>query len=204
MPEKNELVAYAMDFASYLISKVENINRIILYGSVARGDFDEKSDVDIFIDSNEKLQNKKEQILKDYYKTKKFNEWKLKGINNAIAIIVGRLDGREWKELKRAMMNTGIIIYGKYKEKAEKVNQYALFSFENIKPDKRRVLVFRKLFGFNMKGKKYWGLAEKVRAIRIGKGSILVPIEHAQKVIDFFRNEKVKVKVYDLWSDEKI
>ena len=33
MAEKNELIAYAMDFASYLISKIKGIDRIILHGS---------------------------------------------------------------------------------------------------------------------------------------------------------------------------
>ena len=57
--ERNELIAYAMDFASYLESKIEGINRIILHGSVSREDFDEESDIDIFIDTKEKnLKNK--------------------------------------------------------------------------------------------------------------------------------------------------
>lgn len=202
--EKNKLIAYAMDFASYLIGKVEGIDRIILHGSVSRGDFEEKSDVDLFIDADIKLDRKIKGILEDYYKTQKFKEWKLKGVNNSISLIVGELDGNEWKELKRAIMNTGIVLYGKYKDKAEKTAQYVLFSFENIKPDKKRVLVFRKLFGFKVKDKVYLGLANKVNAVKIGKGAILVPIEYSQKVIDFFKNEKVKVKVYDLWSDSKI
>lgn len=201
--EQNKMLAYAMDFASYLVSKTMDINRIILHGSVARGDFDEKSDVDIFVDSN-KNEKKIQQILNDYYKTKKFNEWKLKGINNPISVLIGKLDEKEWKELKRAIINTGIMLYGKYKEKAEKTNQYVLFSFGSIKPDKKRVLVYRKLFGFNIRGKRYVGLADKVNAVKIGKGAILVPIEYSQKIIDFFKNERVKIKLYDLWSDEKI
>ena len=46
MPQKNELIAYSLDFASYLISKIKGIDRIILHGSIAKGDFDEESDVD--------------------------------------------------------------------------------------------------------------------------------------------------------------
>jgi len=41
MPQKNEIIAYALDFVSYLILKIENINRVILHGSAARGDFEE-------------------------------------------------------------------------------------------------------------------------------------------------------------------
>src|SRR3989344_7039387 len=111
MKSRNELVAYAMDFASYLILKVDNINRIILHGSIARDDFDEASDIDIFIDTNKKNEKRIKSILEDYYKTNKFKEWKLKGIDNSFSIITGNLDSNEWKNLKRAIMNTGIILY---------------------------------------------------------------------------------------------
>src|SRR3989344_7366564 len=92
MPSKNELISYAMDSASYLIGKFDKIDRIILHGSIARGDFDEESDIDLFIDSNEKNVKKINKILEDYYKTNKFKEWKLKGIENPISIITGKLD----------------------------------------------------------------------------------------------------------------
>ncbi len=48
-----ELIAYAMDFCSFLLkSEMANeIKKIILFGSVARGDFDSESDIDIFIDT---------------------------------------------------------------------------------------------------------------------------------------------------------
>jgi len=49
---KSKLIAYAMDFASFLIQKIkniDNINNIILFGSVAREEADKTSDIDIFI-----------------------------------------------------------------------------------------------------------------------------------------------------------
>ena len=205
MAQKNELIAYAMDCASYLISKIEDINKIILHGSISRGDFDEDSDIDLFIDTNNKnAKNKIEKILENYYKTNKFKEWELKSIKNPFSLLVGKLDSEEWKSLKRAIMNIGIILYGKYKSNAEKINQYALFSFENIKPDKKRISIFRKLFGFKMKNKKYAGLVEKINAIKIGKGTLLVPIEHVNELKKYFQDKKVVVKLYDFWTDYKI
>lgn len=205
MMQRNDLISYAMDCASYLISKIEGIDRIILHGSVARGDFDEESDVDIFVDTqNKSLKNIIKRILENYYKTNKFKEWELKSIKNSISIIVGKLDTEEWKDLKRAIMNTGIILYGKYKASAEKIYHYTLFSFENIKPDKKRVSLFRKLFGFKVGKKEYKGLLDKINALRIGKGTILVPIEHTNELKRYFQEEKVTVKLYDFWSDSKI
>ncbi len=205
MQEKNELISYAMDFASYLVFKIKEINRIILHGSIVRGDYDEKSDVDLFVDTSAlKLEKKISRTLEDYYKTKKFKEWKLKGVVNKISIIAGSLDSTEWKDLKRAIMNTGIILYGKYKSDMEKINQYTLFSFENIKPDKKRIAVFRRLFGFKAGKKEYKGLVDKIDAVRIGKGCILVSVDHVNELKRFFQDKNIKVRLYDFWSDVKI
>jgi len=204
MAKRNELTAYAIDFVSYLISKEPEINRIILHGSAARGDFDEESDVDIFVDFlkyDKKTEKRINNIAEDYYKTKKFKEWELKGIKNTISLIVGSLDSQEWKDLKRSIINTGIILYGKYKGEAEKIKQYTLFSFENIKPDKKRVVVFRKLFGFKLKNKTYPGIIEKYKGISVGKGAVLVPIESVNELKRYFQEKKISVKMYDLWSD---
>ena len=204
MTKRNELIAYALDFTAYLISKIKEIDRVLLHGSVARGDFDEESDVDLFIDAKPNLGNKVNKIVDNYYKTKKFREWELKGVENTISVIVGKLDSKEWKDLKRSIINTGIILYGKYKAEPEKVNQYTLFSFEGIKPDKKRVLIFRKLFGFKVGKKKYPGFIEKINGIKIGKGSVLLPIEHTNELKRYFQSKRVAVKLYDLWSDSKL
>lgn len=203
MPQKNELTAYALDFASYLIPKIEKIDRIILHGSIAKGNFDEESDVDLFIDTKEK-EGKINKIADNYYKTKKFKEWELKGISNKISIIVGELDSKEWQELKRSIINTGIILYGKYKSEVEKINQYDLFSFENIKPDKKRIAIFRKLYGFKIGKKQYPGITNKINAIKVGKGCLLVPAEHVNELQRYFQEKKVAVKIYDIWSDTKL
>lgn len=205
MERKNELIAYAMDFASYSVFKVDGINRIILHGSIAKGDFNKNSDIDLFFDVDDKKLEKKIKItLESYYKTSKFKEWKLKGIENPFSIIIGSLDKDEWKDLKRAIMNTGIVLYGKYKSEAEKIFQYVLFSFENIKPEKNRVAVYRKLFGFGAGKSKYPGLVEKLEGLRIGKGVFAIPVENIDKLKDYLKQKKISAKVYDIWSDVKI
>src|SRR3989338_1449571 len=120
-----ESIAYAMDFVSYIVSKIAKIDRIILHGSIARGDFDDKSDVDLFIDTREK--NTENQIKKtedDYLKTDTYNRWSLKGYTYPFSLIVGRLDSSEWRNLRRAIANTGIVLYGKYMTSTEKTHQY--------------------------------------------------------------------------------
>jgi len=201
--DNNNHIAYTMDFASYLVSKIAKIDRIILHGSMARGDFNDKSDVDLFIDTREK--NSEKQIKKaeeNYLKTDKYKRWSLKGYSYPFSLIVGRLDSSEWKDLKRAIANTGIILYGKYIASTEKTHQYVLISFEGIKPESKRISVYRKLFGFTQEKKQYVGLASKARALKIGKGALLVPLPYAKEVMNYFYEKKAAIKVYDVWSDE--
>jgi len=205
MSERNKLVSYAMDFASYLFHKVDGINRIILHGSVARGDYDNKSDIDLFVDIDDMKKEKKVlEVIQDYYKTKKFSEWKMKGISNQISVISGKIDSAEWKSLKRAIISTGIVLYGKYKAETEKIYSYVLFSFENIKPERKRVSIFRKLFGFKFKKQKYSGLVEKMHGIKIGKGSVVVPTERANELKNYLKERGISPKVYDFWTDTRI
>lgn len=203
--EKHEIISYAMDFASYLVSRVGGINRIILYGSAARGDFDEESDIDIFLDvSDARVKNRIKNMTENYYATSKFREWKLKGIENNFSVIAGNLESNEWRDLKRAIMNTGIVLYGKYKAEAEKIFQYVIFSIENIKPEKKRVAVYRKLFGFQSGNIKYPGLIEKVQGKKIGKGVIIVPSDKNDELREYLKKKGISTRIYDVWSDDQL
>jgi len=57
----------------------------------------------------------------------------LKGIKNTFSLIVGSLDNEEWKDLKRSIINTGIILYGQYfSASINKNKKYALISWDKI------------------------------------------------------------------------
>ena len=203
MASQNELISYALDFAAYIISQTAGINRIILFGSVARGDFDQESDIDLFIDTkNKKLEIKMPQIIDSYTHTVKAKSWRLKGVTNDFSCKVGELDSKLWTDLKRAMLTHGIVLYGAYQERAEKVFQYSLFLFDKIKPESKRVSLHRTLFGFRTGSKKYSGLMSKYQFMKIGKGSILVSRQHTLQLKQLFKEKKVSVKIYEIWSDD--
>ena len=104
-----KLIGYVMDFASFLIQNlksIDGINSIILFGSVARGDENKDSDIDIFIDTLDKgnlekeIKKLKEKFLNSViYK----NYWKLLGIENEINVIIGEIN--KWK-LKDSMLGS--------------------------------------------------------------------------------------------------
>ena len=44
------MIAYALDFTSFLLENGAEPRRVMLFGSVVAGTFDRESDVDLFID----------------------------------------------------------------------------------------------------------------------------------------------------------
>ena len=100
--KNHNLKSYSSTFVAYLISnltyELEEINAIILYGSVAKGEATSKSDVDIFVDTkSKKVETKIKKIVKDFYATREAAIFKVKGIDNELSVKVGEL--KKWKEI---------------------------------------------------------------------------------------------------------
>lgn len=193
------LLAYAADFVSFLTERIDisNIKRIILFGSVARDEASSESDIDLFIDiiGNKKsietrIKKTKEEFLKS---TRHQNYWLLKDIKNKIKPITGKLE--EWKELKNSIISNGITLYGKFEEMPSRAVHKTLLSWENIKPESKRVLLSKRLFGYKKNKKSYKGLIQKYGAERIGKGLIAVPFANAKIFLKLFRDMKIAVKI---------
>lgn len=193
------LLAYAIDFSAFLTERIdmESIKRIILFGSAARGEASKDSDVDLFIDITRDKNNIKKNIKKikeQFIKSKIYqNYWLLKNVKNEIKPIIGKLE--EWGELKNSIISNGIVLYGKFEEIPEKGLHKTLLFWENIKPESKRVLLSKRLFGYKKEKKQYEGLVKKYNAERLGKGMILVLSESANIFLKLFRKMKIKVKI---------
>lgn len=191
---KNRLLAYGVDFVSFLLEKVnvEDIKRVVLFGSVARDEASGKSDIDIFVDVAMPIDIKK--IKEEFLKSKKYKDyWLLKGVKNELNIIAGKLD--EWKDLKNSIISNGIVLYGKFESVPKKGVHKAFFSWENIKPEANRVLLSKRLFGYKKGKKAYEGLLDKHKGERIGKGIISVPLTSSNVFLKLFRKMKISVKI---------
>lgn len=197
---KNELLlAYAVDFTSFLLERInlDNIKRIILFGSVARGEASDESDIDLFIDVNtdEKgIQKEIYRIISEFVSSVKFGKyWILKDVKNQIKPVIGKLD--DWKELKNSIISNGIILYGRFEEVPEKAIHKTLLSWENVKPESKRVLLSKRLFGYRKGKKSYDGLIKKYNGERIGKGILAVPSYNEKIFLKLFKDMKIKIKI---------
>lgn len=201
--KSNKVLAYAIDFVSFsiqnlIVEDIENINCIVLFGSVARGDHSPDSDVDLFIeysgDSNSFYERVRKITEKFYASSKVKKYWRLLGIDHDFSFKIGTLD--DYDGLVPAFNTDGILLYGKFKPQVSNGKYCTLFTWENIPYAGKRTVIHRKIFGYQTKNKKYPGLIDEFNGKRIGKGSVIFPTEHHHHILDFFREQKVVVKIY--------
>ena len=172
---KNKYLPYTIHFVSFMLEYLEtdNIKNIILFGSAARNEATKQSDIDIFIDINAKEKEysiEVKKIIEKFYESKFYqNYWKIKGLDNSFNVIIGNIN--KW-ELKDNIISTGITLYTKFKSIPDNQKHSLLIYFENIKPETKRVLLYKNLYGYNTKGKHYTGLIEKYNGIKINNTNL--------------------------------
>lgn len=195
-----KLIAYALDFTSFLLQKTkagEQINNIILFGSVARGESGNDSDIDIFVDiagEEKKITNDLNKCLDDFMKSAKYaNYWRMLNIKNEIRLTIGELN--KWEELQPSILSDGILLYGKFKAGIEKGVHKVIFVWENVKPNSKRVLFNKQMFGYKQGKKFYNGLIQKYHGERLGKGIIIAPLGSSNIFHQIFKRYKIPVKI---------
>jgi len=207
--KRNELIAYSMDFISFLMkdNKISNdINRVILFGSVARGDFEPESDIDLFIETNfdEKIIYNR---LNLFYDSPIGKTNRLKGLENEFSIIVG--DTSDFKGLQESMEDSGIQLYGIYEKSKKNIFHYTLFKISlERKKTATQVKLWRKIYGYRQKvGKKTYeskGLINYYNAVKIANGVFIIPFKHRQKMLEFLNTNKIIYFMYDIYSNDFI
>lgn len=194
--------AYASYFSSYLLDNLkekESIEKIILFGSVARNEAAKESDVDIFIEvkkESKKIKNKIEKILENFYKSRESLLFKSKGIDNKINLIIGKLD--KWRDLEKSIESTGIVLYGKYVSSNISGKKHLVIFWDKI--EKNRGAFLNKIYGVKIKGKRYPGLIEKLGGKKLGKSSIMVPIENKDEVLKSIKIYRVHAKIIEVYA----
>lgn len=198
------LKQYAQYFVAFLLNnlnKPENITRIILYGSVARGEATNKSDIDIFLELKKRTKRIEEDIRNaenKFYLSREASLFKVKSISNKFSIKMGDL--REWKDLYTSIASTGIVLYGPYeaRELPSGVKHSIIYYWDSI--GKNRGAFLNKLYGVKIKNKSYPGILAKFGGQRMGKSCIIIPIEHRSEVEKLIKAHKVSAKVHEVFT----
>jgi len=193
--------AYASYFVSFLLSNfrdIGNIEKIILFGSVARNEAAKDSDIDLFMEikkESKRFSDKLQKITEEFYKSREALIFKTKGIDNKINIIAGKIDN--WKELKESIESNGILLYGKYVSSNVKGTKYSIIFWDSIKLNRGAFL--NKIYGFKANNKHYSGLIEKFNGKKLGKSSFMIPIEHTDDILKLIKHYKVNAKIIEVY-----
>ena len=197
------LKAYASYFASYIITNlknIDNVERIVLYGSVAKDEATRQSDIDIFFEVKKKTKRFEQEVKeleKKFYESREAALFKSKGIENKLSIKLGKL--KEWKELYIGIASTGIIFYGPYeaKELPSGVSHFIIVFWHKI--GKNRGSFLNKLYGFKIKDKHYFGLISKFEGTKIGKSCVMFPVQYRKHIFKLLAEHKVEAKTIEVF-----
>jgi predicted nucleotidyltransferase len=208
---KNQLMTYVYDFIKIMFEERELTNcikKIILFGSIARGNFDKESDIDIFIDIKNKKDtktiNKRLKDILNQFEIEAKDTWELRGIKLPIKCIVGSLEDKTWEELKKELSANGIILYGKYEFMSKKTRHYALIKYSLAKLSRKdKMKVIRKLFGYETKkGSKVYkqkGLLEDLNGKKLSKNLIAIPMENSLQFQEILNSFKITPRIIESW-----
>ena len=99
--KQETLIGMVYDFMSLLVSRIPlgRIRGVYLFGSVARGDFDESSDIDVFVDTSYQIEKDVQDALKSFGTTQRV-KWHPKQVKQDIKVVCGNLTSETWKELR--------------------------------------------------------------------------------------------------------
>lgn len=198
------LKEYSIYFTAYLFNNLkgkENIERIILFGSVARGESTKDSDIDLFVEVKKKTKKIEEEIKKiegGFYHSREASLFRLKKIDNKFNIKIGKL--REWKDLEGSIASTGIVLYGPYetKELPSGVKHFVIIFWSKI--GKNRGAFLNKLYGFKSKNKSYEGLISKFSGKKLGKSCLMMPVQYKKDILKLLKQYEVEAKIMEVFS----
>lgn len=198
------------------VSSVKNLTSITLFGSVARGGADRRSDIDLLFVFDVKHDPEKGKEDKDIRKIISEIEKELLPMMDEreelrIQPTLARMDKIIETELYKKISREGKLVWGvPFTVKAQELNldPYVIFSYslEKLKQDEKG-RVNRALSGRKTerayRGKKYIseqkGLIAEYSGTKLGHGVVLVPEKNTKPFKELFRRFDVDYKEYNIW-----
>jgi len=190
-----------------LVSDLEEVNSIILFGSVAKGGARTDSDIDFLVMASNMKPEKRIIKLANEISDKS---------NKTFQVIVKtkKLEGLD-PSMIEGIGTDGILLYGvpiKVKQKDLELEPYilAVYSLADL-PQSEKMKFKRSIFGsesvFRGTKKSYKtvqeGLLKMCNGAKLGRGSIIFPSKH-KEIIEQLGYFKVKFKTVTVYANEHI
>ena len=181
------------------LSKIEDVKAVILYGSLARGQFTSRSDIDLFIlTTNDKTQKEVQD------KVIKLESEIGRNIQPTIRTIV-ELQKTDTGLLQN-IFQEGKILY--LKEPSDipsaillQQKPYLIYSFQiSSLPQKDKARFNRQLYEQTRKEYKYKGLLQEIGGQKLSAGCVMIPHMQKETIEKFFKKFKVKFEQLKVWK----
>lgn len=191
------------------VSRIKAVQSVILFGSVARGEADKRSDLDVLVvfDSAKPLSKIKEKTEVGEVALDMEREF-----DTGIQVV---FTNRNFEKLDRSfvedVIKEGMIIYGTVPEvdvNRLKLEPYSLIYFSLSKLSRADKMKLRRiLYGHETKkeykGKIYKsklvGLVDQLGGTRTGIASVLVPFKKSKTVMDVLKKFGTEHSKIDVW-----
>ena len=190
-------VKYILKKIANELSEINEIKAVILYGSLARGEFTSRSDIDLFIiTSKEKkdkiegkiieLENQLQRSIQPTIRT----ETQLKRTDSGL--------------IQNIFQEGKVLFLREYFDFPVSVllekRPFAIYKFDisNLKQN-RKTQFNRELYGYKDKKYVYEGLIHKVSGSKLSSGCIIVSFDHKEKVKGFFKKHRIVFEEVSVW-----
>lgn len=181
------------------LSKIEEIKIIFLYGSMARGEYTSRSDIDLLILTSDN--SKQEEIQNTIIELESKTGCTVQPIIRTIDKLHDTDSG-----LLQNIFNEGKILYLKEPEEIPsalllKQKPYIIYSFKisNLSQNEK-VRFNRELYKQVRKNYEYKGLLNKLGGKKISSGCIIVPQKNKDIIDKFLNKFSVKFKQLKVWK----
>ncbi|MBU4601767.1 nucleotidyltransferase domain-containing protein [bacterium] len=181
------------------LSKIADVKAVILYGSLARGEFTSRSDVDLLILTTE---DKTQKEIHD--KVIELESEIGRNIQPTIRTIA-ELQKTDTGLLQN-IFQEGKILY--LREPSDipsaillQQKPYLIYSFQiSSLLQKEKARFNRQLYEQTRKEYKYKGLLQEIGGQKLSAGCVMIPYEQKEKIEKFFKKFKVKFEQLKVWK----
>jgi len=176
------------------ITSVEGVVAVILFGSRARGDYDEYSDYDILVvfQSDEVMWRNRRKLYE--------NVGKLGLFTQVLTRSIKELAEKTEPTFLQNVLQQGTLLYLHYPFKAPALAQnlapmaIVRYSLKNLAQEQKMKIIYR-LFGKKTKRYASRGIVEKSGGIKLGDGCFMIPMENLKNVTEILNQHDVQFKV---------
>jgi len=176
------------------VASVEGVVAIILFGSRARGDYDQYSDYDLLVVfSDDEVMWKNRRRLYE-------NVGRLGLFTQVLTRSVRELNEKTEPTFRQNVLDHGVLLYLRYPFRAPAFAQnlkpmaIVRYSLKGLSQNEKMRVVYR-LFGREDWGKGLRGLVGEKGGLKLGDGCFLIPLESLDAIVNVLRWYNVRFDV---------